>query len=348
MLKRDIVVIGASAGGLDMLRNLVAQFPADFPGAIFIVWHLPPQSPSILGDILDRAGALPAKQAQDSEPIKPGHIYVARPDHHLLVEDGHVRVSHGPKENRFRPSVDALFRSAALDYRSRVVGVVLSGSLDDGASGLYAIKQCDGVAIVQDPVEAPYFDMPVNAMRAVPVDYVLPISEMGAQLVRLASGSPAQNHNGEHAKKENPMLSKMEIEVKIALGKNSMDSGWFSLGDASLFTCPECHGALLQIKEGNRTRFRCHTGHAFSLNSLLAEVTKSIEDSLWNTMRAVEESELVLTHMARHLAENGEVEAVAIFEEKARQARERANIIRQMAQQNEILSRDKIESQLDE
>ena len=334
-MRRDIVVVGASAGGFEVLKTLVSQLPLDFPAAVLVVWHMMPQSPSILADILSRHGPLPAKQAVNGEAIEPGHIYVARPDHHLMVESGQVWVTHGPKENRFRPSVDVLFRSAAVSYGRRAIGVVLTGSLDDGASGLFAIKERGGVAVVQDPVEAPYYDMPIYAMKSTVVDYVLPVAAMGSTLLRLVN-EPLMEQE------ERPVSDIMATEVRIAREDHALDIGVTRLGEPSIFTCPECHGTLLQIKEGRHLRFRCHTGHAFSLNSLLVEVTKSIEDALWNGVRVIEESQMLLTHMATHLQEGNQSEAATMFLRKAERAHQQAELIRQAAMNNEILSQEEL------
>lgn len=320
-----------------MLRKLMAQLPADLPATVFVVWHLSRDYPSQLAQILSRSTALPVTQAIDGEEIRTSHIYVARPDHHLLVSSGRVEVTRGPTENRFRPSVDVLFRSAALAYGPRVISVVLSGSLDDGASGSYAVKERGGVTIVQDPVDADYFDMPVNTMKAVEVDYVLPIARMGEVLTRLV------NQTVETA--EYPVSERMEIEVGIAREDGGFERGISDLGDASIYTCPECHGTLLQIKEGGRIRFRCHTGHAYSLDTLLASVTTTIDESLWNSLRAIEESEMLLTHIAKHLEQGNAPEAAQAFSNKAEKARRQAAKVREIVLENEILSEEKLAKQ---
>lgn len=329
-MQRDIVVIGASAGGLEMLRRLVAQFPADFGAAVLVVWHIAPQSPDVLGHILSQSGPLPAAQARDGEPLQKGRIVVAAPDRHLLIGPGGVRVARGPKENRFRPSVDVLFRSAALHFGPRVTGIVLTGSLDDGAAGLYAIKERGGIAMVQNPDEALYPEMPLNALRATRVDYVLPVAAMGAVLNRLTQETVSDL--------ELSAPETMRTEVRIASGVRAMETGFTRLGQPSDFTCPECHGTLRQITEGGRTRFRCHTGHAFSFDALLAEITESVEDALWNGVRAIEESEMLLSHLAQHLAEQGQTESAALFAHRARQAHARGEIVRQAALSSETFS----------
>jgi len=336
--KNDIVVVGASSGGLEVLRKLVTQLPANFPAALFIVWHISPEHPSILPEILDQGCPLLVRHASDRETIQPGRIYVAPPDHHLLVEPGHVRVTRGPRENRFRPSVDVLFRSAARAYGPRVIGVVLTGALDDGAAGLYAVKQQGGQAVVQDPREALYPSMPIQAMKAVAVDHCVPMGELAALLTRLTNDTTEKGvaQVSEH----------LEIEVGIARQDDAFASGVTKLGQFSPYTCPECHGALLQLKEGNLIRFRCHTGHAFSLNTLLVEVTKSIEAALWSTLRGIEESEMLLNHMAEHLRQSNDSEAAAIVVQKVEEAKRRAELVRQAVMSHETLSQEKLTSNI--
>ncbi len=339
MSKHDIIVIGASAGGMEALKQLVAQLPSDFPCAIFIVWHVAPQYPSILPQILARVCALPVAHAIDKEAIQLGRIYVAPPSHHLLIEPGHVRVTHGPKENRFRPSIDVLFRSAALAYGPQVIGVVLTGFLDDGASGLYAIKERGGLAVVQDPLDALHSSMPIQAMKAVTVDHCTPIAKMGTLLVELANEVIQE-------KEENLVSEQMKLEVKVALEDNAFESGIMKLGQLSPYTCPECHGVLLLLKEGNLIRFRCHTGHAYSLNSLLAELTESIESALWNTLRGIEESQLLMNHLAEHLHEANNGEMGELFLQKSQEAKKRADLVRQAVMTNETLSEEKLSSEI--
>lgn len=336
MSTKDIVVIGASAGGIEALKTLAAGLPQDFPASVFVVLHTAPQSPGVLGDILDRAGALPAANAVDGERIQPGRIYVAPPDYHLLVEPEIVRVTRGPKENRFRPAVDPLFRSAAQVYGPRAVGVILTGGLDDGTSGLWAVKQLGGTAIVQDPQDALVPSMPLSALNQVKVDYCLPITEIAPLLVRLVSMSAEEE--GAYQVPE-----KMSIEIKIAKEDKALDSSSRRLGAPSIFTCPDCHGTLLQLHEGERTRFRCHTGHAFSADSLLAELTEGIEDSLWSTIRSIDESVMLMRHMAEHLraTRNGD-DTAEQFLKQAEEAERRSNTVRQAVFNHEHLSEDKV------
>ncbi|UFH54180.1 chemotaxis protein CheB [Spirosoma sp. KNUC1025] len=335
MAKRDIIVIGASAGGVFALKELVAALPADFKGCIFVVLHLSPHSPSYLPEILSMAGPLKAVHPSDGEPILPGRIYVAPPDHHLLVEYDQVIVKKGPKENRFRPSIDALFRSAAYSYGPRVVGVILTGMLDDGTSGMWSVKRLEGTCIVQQPNEALYNSMPNNVLDHVDVDYILPISEI-AQLITQLSTEPVAGKPELTPAEE----KRLETEVNIAAQDNAFDMGILDMGGLTTLTCPECNGALISIKEGKLIRYRCHTGHAYTASSLLAETTRVVEESFWKAVRSLEETVILLEHSGKHFAEGGNGEAAEQFLEKAKETRERARIARNFAMSQEKLSED--------
>jgi two-component system chemotaxis response regulator CheB len=337
MAKRDIIVIGASAGGVYALKDLVAALPYDFQASLFIVQHVSPHSPSYLPDILTTAGQLPASHPRDGELIQPGHIYVAPPDHHLLVEYDQVLVKKGPKENRFRPSIDALFRSAAYNYGPRVIGIILTGMLDDGTSGMWSIKRLGGTCIIQQPEEAMYSSMPDNVLTYVDVDYSLPINEMPSLLIQLCSETVADKP-GLPKEEEN----RMATEINIAAQDNAFDMGILDMGDFTPLTCPECNGALISIKEGKLIRYRCHTGHAFTASSLLAETTKVVEDSFWKAIRSLEETVILLEHSGKHFAEGGNEIAAAQFLEKARLTRERASQTRDFAMQQEKYSGESV------
>src|SRR5947199_4217672 len=185
MPRRDIVVIGASAGGIEALGGLVRHLPADLGAAVLVVLHLAPEHKSVLPRILSSAGPMPAKHAHNGEALVPNCIYVARPDHHLLLHESHIRVIRGPRENGHRPAIDPLFRTAAYTYGPRVIGVVLTGRLDDGTSGLQAVKECGGLAIVQDPADAEHPSMPRSALRSVKVDRTAPLGELGKAIMEL-------------------------------------------------------------------------------------------------------------------------------------------------------------------
>ena len=333
---KDIVVVGTSSGGIEALQVIARALPEDFGAAVFVVLHTSPESPGLLPQILESAGRLPASNAVDGERTRPGHIYVAPPDHHLLVEPGRVRLTKGPKENRFRPAIDPLFRAAAQVYGPRVVGVVLTGNLDDGAAGLWAVKRLGGTAVVQDPADALYPSMPRSAMRNVKVDHCVPLAGIAPLLVELA-GAPAAEEGARDVPEE------MEIEVRIAKEDTALEAGIMRLGEPSVFACPDCHGVLLQLKAEQHVRFRCHTGHAYSPDSLLAEITESVEDSLWGSIRALEETVLLLRRMAAHLNENDDDDATAdLFLARARAAQRRAELVREAVMSRDELSEDRI------
>ena len=321
---RDIIVIGASAGGLSAFNRIVKQLPEELNAAIFIVWHLSPYSNSMLPEILNRAGKLKAKHPNDGEPIELGKIYIAPPDHHLLLESGRIRLTKGPKENRFRPAIDPLFRSAAYAYGSRVVGVVLTGALDDGTAGLWAIKDRGGIAVVQDPAEAEQPSMPASALKNVEVDHCLPVSEIPPLLVTLTEQPSGDG--------DRPAVSEeLGIETKIALGADAADLDVQQLGEVSEFTCPDCHGSLIQLTNDKLLRFRCHTGHSFGSASLLAELTDSVEDSVWTAIRAVEERIRLLKHLAQHASDLKQTEATSTLYRELQENERRADLLRQAA-----------------
>lgn len=323
MPNRDIIVMGASAGGLSAFNRIIKQLPKQLNAAVFIAWHLSPYSNSMLPEILNRAGKLKAKHPNDGEPIKLGKIYIAPPDHHLLLESDRIRLTKGPKENRFRPAIDPLFRSAAYSYGSRVVGVVLTGALDDGTAGLWAIKDRGGIAVVQDPAEAEQPSMPASALANVQVDHCLPLSEIPPLLITLS-----QQVVGE---RRSPMPKDLEIETKIALGADAADLDVKQLGEISEFTCPDCHGTLVKLTNDKLLRFRCHTGHSFGGASLLAELTDSVEQSLWTAIRAVEERIRLLKHLAQHASHLEQREMISTLDRELQENERRADLLRQAA-----------------
>jgi two-component system chemotaxis response regulator CheB len=346
MKRRNIIVVGASAGGFDALKKLVAGLPQDFQASIFIVWHMSPDVRGVLPQVLNRFETVPAAHAEDGELIAPNRIYVAPPDRHLLVEKGNVRVTRGPKENRFRPAVDPLFRSAAYAYGTQVIGVVLSGALDDGTAGLWTIKHRGGLAIVQDPQDAEVPSMPENALREVEVDYRIPISEMADLLVRLSQKEVRPST--EVIMNEETENKKTEIEIGIAAEASAFESGILEIGTLTPYTCPECHGVLSALTDGNIKRFRCHTGHAYSADSLLATVTENIESSLYDAIRGVEESVMLLNHLGDHFAEVNQPKVAAVYFRKAQEAEQRARMVRQTVLTHERLSGDSLVQQAEE
>jgi two-component system, chemotaxis family, protein-glutamate methylesterase/glutaminase len=293
---QDIVVIGASAGGLPTLKRLVSRLPADYRGSMFIVVHISPEARGDMAAILAHAGPVRAVTAQDGLAVDPGTIYTAPPDHHLLLEAGRMRVVRGPRENRHRPAVDPLFRSAAWAYGPRVVGVVLSGNLDDGTAGLWAIKSCGGITVVQDPGEAEHPEMPTNALMHNRIDHRLALADIAELLVRL------EKQPVDRDRPSSPVPGIGE-EIGFAAFEGHM-ADVARLGTLSPFTCPSCRGALWELEEGGHLRYRCHTGHAFSQDSLLVDQTLAVEEGLYDALRAVEEKAAALRRLAQRWPES--------------------------------------------
>lgn len=325
MTHSNVVVIGASAGGIEALKVLIAGLPERFPAAVLVALHISPHLPSQLDAVLRPTSRLPVKSAEDGEFVLAGHIYVASADRHLLMDSNgrRLRVTRGPKENRVRPAIDVLFRSAAYWLGPDVVGVVLSGNLDDGTAGLWAIKDRGGIAIVQSPEDAMYASMPESALRHVAVDHTLPVAEMPDLLVRLAQ-SPIRSGAVRSAG------DVMKTEVTIALEGNALQEGVMQLGAISANTCPECHGVLVRIREGSLIRYRCHTGHAFSLETLLVEVNEEIDQTLWAALRALEERILLLRELEEAAGTRGDDVAAARYAGEGNGTAERAQRIREM------------------
>jgi len=337
MAKKNIIVIGASAGGFEAIKQLTAELPADLNAAIFIVWHMSPDVRGVLPQVINRHKKMPAVQATDNEPIVFNSIYIAPPDRHMILEDGFVRVTRGPKENRFRPAVDPLFRSAAYIYGNRVIGVVLSGALDDGTAGLWTVKNRGGTTIVQDPKDAQVPSMPENALEYVDVDYQVPIAGLAPLLTRLVE-EEAEEMNQSNMDEN----KKTGIEVRIALQEEALELGVLDLGAFTPYTCPECHGVLAAIRDGNIIRYRCHTGHAFSVDSLLSSVTDKIEDSLWNAIRGLEESMLLLNQLGDHFAAINKPKIASVYFRKANETHERTRLVRKAVLSHERLTIDDI------
>ena len=337
MDKRNIIVIGASAGGFEAMKQLVASLPSDLDAAVFIVWHMAPEVRGILPQVLNRQKTVLATHAVDNEPIVFNRIYVAPPDRHLILEKGFMRITRGPKENRFRPAVDPLFRSAAYIYGPRVIGVVLSGALDDGTAGLWTIKSRGGLAIVQDPADAEVSSMPESAMAAVHVDYCVPVSQMGALLTTLiAEAAPESKDVAMEESK------KTSVELRIAAQGLVPEEEILQLGSFTAYACPECHGVLSAIKDGNIVRYRCHTGHAYSADSLLTSITENIEETLWSAIRGIEESTILLNNLGDYYADKNQPKLAALYFKKASEAESRAKVIRQAVFAHEQLTTDNI------
>ncbi len=289
---RDIVVIGASAGGLEALDQLIGQLPTDLPAAIFIVQHMAPEnSGGALLHVLGKHKAFACKLASDGEAFEEGRIYIAPPDYHLLVKRRTLLVTKGARENRYRPAIDPLFRSAAVTHGPRVIGVVLTGMLDDGTTGLTAIKKCGGIAVVQDPKDAAYPDMPQSALNnSENVDHCVPVAEMGRLLERLT-----REPSGEVTSIPKDIRSEAVIAERV-LSDVAQVNG---LGSQVPYNCPNCGGVLWEVNDPDITRYRCHTGHSFTAASLLTSQSEKIEETLWTSLRMFEERKNLLNNMAQ-------------------------------------------------
>jgi two-component system, chemotaxis family, protein-glutamate methylesterase/glutaminase len=290
MIHRDIIVVGASAGGVEALQRLVSRLPADFRGSLFVTVHFPGHGTSTLPRILSRAGPLSAVHPANDEAILPGRVYVAPPDFHLLFARNHIRLARGPRENRNRPAVDPMFRSAAIEYGPRVIGVVLTGNLDDGTAGLRAIKRYGGLGVVQDPADALFPSMPLSALDHVKVDRVATLTDLPGVLLELSSMPITK-----------PQVSIMNDDVRenafAAADLKVMEESDKHPGEVSAYSCPDCGGVLWEIKDGEFARFRCRVGHAWTGEALLAEKSDGVDDALWEALRALEESAALARQM---------------------------------------------------
>jgi two-component system, chemotaxis family, protein-glutamate methylesterase/glutaminase len=323
MARRDIVVIGGSMGSMVALRELFSGLPADLPAAIFVTTHMPNTGGGHLPEVLGAACKLPVVRATEGQPIEPGHVYMAVPGRHLLLIDHMTVLGLGPRENMVRPAIDPLFRSAALAFGPRVIGIVLSGLLDDGAAGLAAIKSLGGLALVQHPVDAEAADMPRAALEAVEVDHVVPAAEMGALLGRLA-GSEAPPA-GEPANEE------LELEVEIAAGRRLGSDRLREIALPAALSCPHCHGVLSEMKQPGPLRYRCQIGHAFTAETLVTAQQEGVDEAVRVAMRIMEERAELVTRMARDARAQGRTAVAELYESRAREYENYAATLRRAA-----------------
>lgn len=288
----QVVVVGASAGGLDALAALVQQLPEDIPAPVLVVMHISPDATGdVLLDALNKHGKLKCGHAIHCEALKAGRVYLAPSDHHLLIEkNGELHVTKGAAENRSRPGIDPLFRSAAVAFGNRVIGIILTGYLDDGTAGMIAIQRCGGICIVQDPKEARYPDMPKNTLNQLKADYCVPIAEMGGILATLMARKVGRKKTiPEDIRKEATIAERVLSDLPAVN----------SLGEQVPFNCPGCGGVLWKMDKGSFVRYRCHTGHAYTSASLLAAQTQKIEETMWIALRMFEERKNLLTTVAK-------------------------------------------------
>ncbi len=313
MNSRDIIVIGASAGGVEVLSQVVRDLPVGLPAALFVVCHFPTDSHSVLPEILSRSGPLLAVHAHDGDPIYPGHIYVAPPDYHLLLQNGTVQLKYGPRENGHRPAIDPLFRSAARAYGSRVIGVVLTGALYDGVAGLMTIRSAGGLAVVQDPKDAFVATLPLSAAKVAGADYMVPAAALAPLLKDLVQ-RPAP------AKGDARMIDPIEKLPEVQAQDREAQQRGQRNGTISVFTCPECGGSLWQADDKGVVRFRCHVGHAYYGEDLLAEQAEILEAALWTAVRTFKDRGTLSRQLANQERTRGNLEAAVRFDEQAEQA----------------------------
>ena len=317
MTQRDIVVIGASAGGIQALTTLVAGLPRDFPASLMVVVHIPPYAVSRLPEILSRSGPLLATHAQHGEVIEPGRIYIAPPDRHLLVRAGWIELSRGPRENHSRPAIDPMFRTAARAYGRRTIGIVLSGALYDGSMGLLAIKTRGGMAIVQDPREAIVDSMPRRAIERAAADHILPVTEIASALTDLVQ-QPVIAQGG------NSMVDTIDAEERLeeVIAEDFAEQANNERPEeTTLFTCPDCGGVLWQGGDGPVLRFRCHVGHAFAPEVLLSQKSEELETALWSSLRLLKEKATLTLQLANRTRTSGNGKAAQAAERIAEQAK---------------------------
>lgn len=320
----QVVVIGASTGGVSALLEIAAGLPRAFAAPVIIVQHVGTQ-PSILPQLLQRRGSNPALHAEDGQPLTAGTLHIAPPDRHLLLEGDTLRLTRGPKENHARPAIDPLFFSAALSCGAGAIGVILTGQMDDGAAGLRAVKDCGGLAIVQDPATAVEPEMPRSALYSVDADYCVPLQEIAPLLVRLVreGGGP-----------QLPPPERIAREAAIQRGDLSMEN-LSAIGDLSPLTCPDCHGSLWELRQDRPLRYRCHLGHAYTARSLMQVQEEAAEEALWNGIRSLRERQFLLRRFAALAESAGDAAQASVGRAAANRLQEQIDDILRIAQVSE-------------
>ena len=330
MGNRDILAIGASAGGVKALLQLAAGFPADLPASVLVTLHLSSQFRSSFDELLSRAGPLPAKFAEDGEALRRGHIYIAPPDRHLLTEGDRVLLGVGPRENNSRPAIDPMLRSVAVCCCSRAVGVVLTGTLGDGASGLWAVSRCGGITVVQDPRAAAFPEMPQNALELVKPDHVVDLEQMPRllnTLVHEPAGEPGMVPEGLH------------LEVEIARGErenamNELDT----IGRRSVLSCPDCQGVMWEIDEGELMRFRCHVGHTYAPELMNVALDEGLRRALASALRALEERVALARKLYGNAKERGQRHLMSNWSGRVQEYEQQMQVIRDSIRKMEAIA----------
>jgi two-component system, chemotaxis family, protein-glutamate methylesterase/glutaminase len=321
MPRRDIVAIGASAGGIDALQRLLGKLSPSFDAAVLVTLHLAVDYASALDRILSRSGALPVRFAESGEKIENGQVYLARSHGHLLLNaDWRIELGRGPRENNARPAIDPMFRSVALCCGARAIGVVLSGMLDDGAAGLLALKQCGGATVVQEPSDAAFPDMPMHALHRARPDHVATLAAMPALLKKLV-----QQPAGERL----PAPESLRFEVEIARSGRSNMSEMDRIGRRSVLACPDCHGVMWEIDEGELVRYRCHVGHAYTAESMRYAIDENLARALASALRALDERVAIAEKLRDRAIESQHTSSVALWQSRIDETRREADTIRE-------------------
>lgn len=336
MAQRNIIAIGGSAGSGAVLRQIVRDLPRDLAASIFICNHVPSNSRGYLAETLGTSDSLPVSAAVDGQPIEPGHVYVAVPDRHLLLIDGTIGLGDGPRENMVRPAIDPMFRSAALSYGPRVIGVVLTGALNDGAAGLHAIKSVGGTAVVQHPLDAEVDQMPLAALETVEADHVAPAADLADVITRLARSEAGPGR---------PPSEALALEVEIAAGRRLGSDDLARIAHPSPLSCPDCHGVLSEVDGERPLRFRCQIGHSYTAEILAARIDE-VDEAMRVAMRVMEERVTLVERMARDARETGRSAVAELYGSRAEEYRRYARILREAATLSRSMGRSRRDQEI--
>jgi two-component system chemotaxis response regulator CheB len=335
MANRDILAIGASAGGVEALSFLAQNFPPNFPASVLVTVHLASEGGSVLDEILNRSGPLSAAFANGNDRLRKGHIYIAPADRHLIVEDDRLVLGSGSRENNTRPAIDPMMRSAAACCGPRTVGVVLTGTLSDGASGLCAIEQCNGITVVQDPTDAEFSEMPTNALNRVKPDHVVDLAAMPRLLNCLAT---------QPAGETKPIPESVKFEVEIARGALASIENMDRVARRSGFACPDCHGVMWEIKEGELIRYRCHVGHTYAANLISIAVDENLRRALGSALRALEERRSLARRLERQSRQSNQLRLASLWGRRAEEYEKELDVITSSVKRLKELALHRVET----
>jgi two-component system chemotaxis response regulator CheB len=320
MANRDVLAIGTSAGGVEALLFLAKRLPKNFPAAILVTIHLPSQARSSLDEILSRAGPLPATFAEQGASVAKGRIFIAPPGRHLLLDGDTLSLGVGPHENNVRPAVDPMLRSAAVCCGYRAVGAVLTGTQDDGASGLWVMNQCGGITVIQDPKDAAFPEMPLNALQRAKPQHIVKLADMPALLERLVHQSAGQ---------PTPAPKSLQYEVEVARSGHSTMNDMDRIGRRSVLTCPDCQGTMWEIDEDDLVRYRCHVGHAYTEETMALGLEENLRRALGSALRALDERIALAEKLKRQASQHGNHKLAQHWNSRRKEFETEADVIRQ-------------------